>query len=746
MHTSKASPAARPAVLLWFLGLLAGPVQADVVTQRWGVAGHVQHPGTLRYEVLGSGGTGMRFDLSALPKRAKVYRARLVLARADGDHSRSFDIVPVQQLTEDGSVKLAGKPLELCPPYYRWFDATEVVRKWASAGQAEGLLLIRGGPRFQRESAFLEVSYEGKLAEPPPQVSGLRAFCRGGQVFLTFTEVEDLSEGQDRYAWGDLIKKLKGYSADGPIPKDEKRELRYHLYRSDRPITAKNIGQAELLAEVVPGSGFNTRIVQRIWQGENRPSKLDDSFIAVRLGVEAGKPLPSGVGVYVHTLRRSGRGYYAVLTAVNGVENTVELSAANTAGPIEERVAEPEPVLQEEKIEKGRSPKEELVTRRYCYWAMPPLSPRPLQYGFVIQYHPQLVGKPAPLELNHGKAHTNEPELSRWQRADAILLAGSADPEIGFYVGVNDCLGTLKSFRQGTWGPWTYNRHAKLIEWARRNYDVDEQQIYCYGSHWGMWELRHPEIFSAFIGWGSAELTKGFVDWNRCNGVWGPPEAYQGRPDAENPYVTCNFTEYVAADPARELPYQMLIPCTGSHTSEMSYPALPRYKRALMSAGQPFAADIGKVSWSFATPAVLREFRAGKLKVLRDQSKPAFANCTLDDNPGCGDIRNGDGTGLLNGYLLWETERIVDEPGRWEMTVLLDGSAPLDSCKVDLTPRHCQKFKLKPGQKLTWTNTSLADEKIIEKGQAEADKHGLVRLEQITVLKTKNRIAISAAR
>ena len=78
---------------LLVLLLCAASACADMVVQRWGVSGHVQHPNTLRYESAGAKGTMMIFDLSALPAGAKVYRARLVFAR-DGMYGQGFDIVP----------------------------------------------------------------------------------------------------------------------------------------------------------------------------------------------------------------------------------------------------------------------------------------------------------------------------------------------------------------------------------------------------------------------------------------------------------------------------------------------------------------------------------------------------------------------------------------------------------------------------------------------------------------------------
>ncbi len=720
--------------------MAASAATGDVVVARWGAAGKVQHPGTLAYEDAGKAGLAMRFDLSALSKRTKVHRARLVMSRRGG-YGDSFEVFE-GRVDGKAVVPAAKRPLAPVPPYCRWYDVTEAVR--AGMKRSSAVFLVTGAPAVRRKATYLEIAHEGRLADPPEQVSGAKATYRGGQVFITFREIEDLSEGKQRYSWGDLIRKVRGYSADGLSPKDDRRELRYRVYRHDRPITAETIGDAELLAELVSGTGFNTRIVKRIWQGENRPSKLDDKFIAVRLCVEPGKPLPPGVGVYVHTVRRAGQAWYAVLTAVDGVENTSELSAKNVVGPVTQKVAEPEPVLQAETLTPGayKRKADDLITRRYCYWAVAPAAPRPLQYGLVLQWYPNRIAKPAALEYSHGMAHPVEPNLARRQRTDAILLAGSSDPQNGLYLGSNNCHTTLKSFRQGTWQPWTYNRAAKWIAWVRENHAIDPQQIYCYGSHWGMWELRHPGLFSVFIGWGSGDLTRGFVDWNRANGTWGPPSAFAGKPDAENPYMMNDMVRYVSADPARKLPVQFLLSCTGSHTSEMSYMSLPMYKAALRDAKQPFAGSISRVSWGFGTPAALAEYRAGRLKILRDQSKPAFGNCSIDDNPGSGDYRAGDPKGLLNGHLLWETESIADKPRRWEMTVYLHKTAPVDACTVDLTPRHCQQFKVPAGRACEWTNSPAAGGEAAKRGTVTADKHGLVTIRSLKVTKARNRIVI----
>ena len=181
----------------------AGP--AAVVVRRWGVSGHLQHPGTLKYEPAGAQGTLLTFDLSALPRRAKVYRARLFFFRGGG-YARGVKAVPAEgsRRGADVAIKAAGKPLALAPPTWRWFDVTDLVRGWARA--RTGHILLRQAPTYDRKKTCLEIAFEGRLKDPPKQVTDVEARYRAGQVFVTFREIEDLSEGRDDYPWGLLIK------------------------------------------------------------------------------------------------------------------------------------------------------------------------------------------------------------------------------------------------------------------------------------------------------------------------------------------------------------------------------------------------------------------------------------------------------------------------------------------------------------------------------------------------------------
>jgi len=695
----------------------AALARADMVVQRWGVSGHVQHPGTLAFKERGAQGTLLTLDLSALPPGAKVYRARLVFER-EHMYGRAFEIIAAE----------GGEPMKLIPPWFRWFDATPVVAAWAKAGKKSGELLIRRAPSFKREATFLEIAFEGKLADKPPQVTDLKAFYRAGQVFLTFREIEDLSEGKDDYPWGLLIKKSKGYNPEMLMPKDEPREVRYRVYRSDKPIMAATLGEATLLADVAPGSRFNTRQVRRIWTGEQTPSLLDEAFIAVRLAVEDGKPLPAGIGKYVHTVEKNGQGYYAVVVAINGVENTVDIPAANAAGPIEEKVAPPEPVLNKETVIEREKAK--YVQREYNWYVGPPLSWIPCCYDVVVGFCPEKLKKPAWLWVHRGHSWIETPEPPGPRATDGIDLAHCSDFPNAFWMGINDSIHTLKGIEDGKWQPFPQRRQEALIEWLDRKSGIDRERIVAALGAWGMMEFKRPDLYAYVHGWGMPEVTKGFQAWQRACGVWGGTEPYASRPKEENPFWQQDYTRYILENPTNETPFFDIHMGWGAHFTEMGWPPWPRFLRAMIETKRPFVCR-----WQVPEKS--------RPSIRRSQSVPAFGNCSLDDNPGNGDLANGETfSAQVNGYLNWDSSTITDEPNRWEMTVWLDDSAPLPSCTVDLTPRRCQKFAAKPGETLKWSNITPTDGTSVQSGAAAADPHGLATIKGLTVSNAKHRIQI----
>ena len=719
---------------------LASTAAGDVVVRRWGQAGHVQHGGTLTFGETGKGGTLLTFDLAALPKGARVYRARLKLVRPER-YDRAFDLVPA-----DAAGKPADEPLKLLGPDFVWFDATPAVRRWAAAGKQKGHLLLRSGPTFPRDRTFLEIAYEGRLTDPPAPVRDVKAFYRAGQVFLTFREIEDLSEGKDDYPWGLLIQKSRGYTPRGLMPKDEPREVRYRVYRHDAPITAGTLGRAELLAEVAPGSRFNTRQVRRIWRGEQTPSTLDEQYLAVRLAVEPEQPLRSGIGQFVHTVTKAGRGYYAVVSAVNGVENTTDLSPRNAVGPIAEKPAPPEPVVYRRVVYPLRD-KSATYVQLWCNWyCSAPLSPVPMCYDVVVGYCPQQLAQPAPVHVNRGHSWIHTAEPVRPALTGRIDLAHCGDWPNAFWMGINDAAHTLKGIEEGRWQPFPIRRQEALLKWLGRTFDVNADRITAALGAWGMMEIERGDLYADMHGWGLPEVTKGFQAWQRAKGVWGPPEAYAARRDSENPYRRQDWTRLVAAEPTRELPFFHMHLGWGAHFTEMGWPPVPRFLRALIDTRRAFV-----LHW--------RVPEEDRPTIHRRQSLPAFGRCSLDDNPGNGDLNQGEGMNIqVNGYLTWDSETLVERPGRWECTVRLAGTPPLPECSVDLTPRRCRAFEAQPRQRFDWTNTLLLtpehkrkavesgqappDARVVQTGTAAADQWGLVTVRGLKITTARHRVVL----
>jgi hypothetical protein len=254
-----------------------------------------------------------------------------------------------------------------------------------------------------------------------------------------------------------------------------------------------------------------------------------------------------------------------------------------------------------------------------------------------------------------------------------------------------------------------------------------------------MWEIKRADLYCHIHGWGMPEVTKGFQCWNWANGAWGPPAAYQGRPDDQNPWVLQDYTAWVLAHAEVELPYFQMHTGWGAHFTEMGWPPFPRFVRAMIDTRRAFCLQ---------SRAVADAMRQGLIVFRRDQSVPAFGNCSMDDNIGSGELGTGQAFGQVNGYLVWHSASIVDEPGLYEITVWLWGgdrhgrnAAPLPECTVDLTPRKCQRFRPKPGERFVWTNTT-AEGKVVQAAEAAAGKLGLVTLKGLRVTKTRHRIQI----
>jgi hypothetical protein len=354
---------------------------------------------------------------------------------------------------------------------------------------------------------MLEVSYEGTVQDPPKQATALRAVHRKGQTFLTWTEIDRLI-GEEKVRWPQFLEK---FQKAFPVvrntwhkhpPLTEKRTVLYRIYRAERPITAANLAQAELIDEIWPLSGYDGRIHQHrvageVWRGLDPqvivprytivdvPSdklKRDEDYVDGRHRSPqwTAPQIPLHTGLYVHQASKPGRCYYAVTTLVNGVENTRDLSAANAlVEPIEETVGAGEPILYrrlDNSYRRGRAYTYR-ETQFYVYWAAPPYANLP---RVPIHLLAGVVGEDPKakrtLRLHIGTDGMYYGELlhgtwiRKWGTTPHIAFTIFYDVQTS-WQGYSDHMFTLRAPSQGTPQPYTKRLVDLLLNWARQRWN-----------------------------------------------------------------------------------------------------------------------------------------------------------------------------------------------------------------------------------------------------------------------------------
>jgi hypothetical protein len=711
------------------MAVLGVPAYGDLVCERWGSAPSCRHAGAASYSAPAAGGVVATFDLAALAKDTRVIRARFVPHISPGGVPLAEPLV-IQALAAplDGKTdpRAAGQPLELVGPRFTSFDATAVVRQWVAGNRDTCGLWIRG-PAFDRQRTYLEVAYQGSLRDPPPPVAGLKALCRAGQVFLTWKETGSPFEGKTEVAWKDLKADLDRIrEGRGPV-------MTYRIYRHTRPITPKTLAEADLVDEVGQHSAFDEREIRTEWKGEQIKNVRVAEALAPRAAVEQEAELAVGTGVFVTTCRRDGNFYYAVVSAADGVENTLVLNEGNTAGPLREKVAPTEPILV--RVQKLQYQKRE----QHCYlwWMDPPLSNLPAFIHLSLSPPEKEAPGPRPLVVDNWWWGSGWGASAQYPTAECVGFV--IDQNCMQTRGIHEGCGTYKAWSQGKVQGYFVRQFRALLPWIKARYNVDEDRMFAISSGWA-WH--YGDLFAATFE-STTMNPKRSPAGGECKRYWNDPKTPAPTEWGASAWEFWNAGEWTRNNPSAELPLMTYSP--RMHTGDFGILDKPPLYRALTDTKRAWSAIFDEgTNIGHRAPQWIFDLR-------RTDSVAAFGNCTLDDNPGIG--FGGDPGGQMNAYLCFEPRSQEDQQDRWEMTVYLyagdkqgRGGAPVDPCAADVTPRRCQRFKARPGDRFTWTNTALADGTVIQTGAAVADQWGLVTAERVTISKTKNRLVILRAR
>jgi len=627
---------------------------------------------------------------------------------------------------------------------------------------------VRSFDGLDAERTYLDILYEGHTkGELPEQVTGVRAVHHDGQTSVIWNELpafrpapnsvfwvskfssrkennqiaDEPGEGfmnQSRVPaiWLATLRQLQGLASKSigrGVQIDRVREVpavRYRVYRYGKPITSVNLKDAELLGEVAPFSGFDEKMGRISYRGEFlNQQEVPDSIIPTHCYRDA-TPLIPGEAFYVHTPARPGRAYYAVTSVLAGSENT-RISDTNRVTTAVMETTDPlRPVFQ--RVQTGLYDGDPLQYW-FLLWPARELSNIPRGPNHVVVTVPTGFSEGGPMAigpLGHGGQFNLVDHAVKHAPKDALKLHMIQPNNLCY----NDGLGTLKSFRESKIDYFPERCWLALIRWCQERWKTQRSHLRGDMLHFG---IRHPEIFG-FLTFGTYTTSYDY-QWapqSRALSRWLGPRDAAVTVDGLPAWQQFNVSWYVNRYPDRDSPYLYLVSGTGKdkgHTSEFGWQDDPRGWAGLRDARQNFVAFWVRARTEAATKLA---------EVTTTTSLPAFSNCSLDNNPGNGDPADGDPYGQINGWLLWQTDDVVDAPDRWEMTVYLASDCPVPDCTVDITLRHLKRFKPRPGDVFFWRNTAPADGKAVASGTIVADRWGLVTLKQVTVSKAKNRISV----
>jgi hypothetical protein len=578
------------------------------------------------------------------------------------------------------------------------------------------LALAVGGAETATASAPAEVG----------RVTGVRAVCRNGQTFVTWKDVAEGAAGQD---------------------------VRYALYRSEKPITQTNLDQAELCYKGVVNNSaklFGAAFFQKDRQNPNTPvssiwedGKLVRKPMPTFILEEGGPPLPMWSGLAVHTATKDGPAYYAVVpTDLKGEPlGQVEPGQSATTEPVAEKVAPIQPIKFGDGKVRGQWAGSSSVTGKQ---GLP----------LMLSLHgSQSTGGGAG---DHGDmwVYFGTPEMG-WRDGlpGVFTVVESRGAAAALSLAPRDCIedpsgngvietcwfgyfcipvgAKVKEFRAYA---FTERRLMWMVKWAIERYGADPNRVYSSGQSMGgmgstQFSYRHPEVFAAV-----------YPRLGRVRQTWlptvGMPTIQQARWNKPAPMEDGATDYFVRQDSVKwvsehheDLPFYGW--CSGRTDWVEPFKSQIEMVKALTAGHHPFAFSWNNGGHDTIGAAAMNEIMRyyPPAKFARNRSLPAFGNSSINGNLGSGELgenkqlKDGDLVGGINLGFDWTD--VVDEPGRW--SAKLSNSLAKEDMTVDVTPRRCQAFKPKPGETFRWTTSAGGQ------GQVAADPHGLVTVAAVKI-------------
>ena len=556
-----------------------------------------------------------------------------------------------------------------------------------------------------RGAAWMSVALMMAVALPAAAaVSNIQAQHRNGQTFVTWMDAETGTAGA---------------------------KYRYTVYRASVPITPATLPNATpIAANVLPFSG------KRFGYAFNMKDRTDASK-PMAIIVEGGTPLPLWSGLNVHTASANGPAYYAVVArdTVAGVDAPVVAGANSMTAPVMESVSPLSPILHH------------TAASVYPGVAVTGQQGLPL----LLSLHASSAGGGPPDERSDyyeffGDASMGYRDgmqtafgVQEWRLAsghqlrlitrDTLEHPNGAQGFETFWFGYNIVPQGAASGTPARAHSFTEQRLDWMLQWAIARYGADPNRIYAEGTSMGGWgtmsyALRRPERFAALFP--TLPRMRQTALPNLAPG--GPTNLTQASgvvplmPDGSTRYFDrMDSVAYVAARHA-DLPFVGW--SIGRQDGYATWAEQLDFVNAMKANhhGFAFAWNNGNHSAGIEPMAIIRKDYPPELFAL-DKSYPAFANSSIDDDPGNGSPTSGALVGGINLGFAWSD--IVDQPQQW--SVRLSNRLAQGRMTVDVTPRRLQQFLLAPGEQVSWSNSTGGS------GVATADAWGLLTITAVGI-------------
>ncbi len=551
------------------------------------------------------------------------------------------------------------------------------------------------------------------------EVTGIKAFCRAGQVFVTWKDVAEGEAGT---------------------------KYRYSVYRSDQPITQANVAQAQPVIQ-----GILSNSCKMLGMDLTTKDRLDPKKPRIRL-TDGGERLPLWSGMGVHTVAKDGKGYYAVMAtdlALKPLSKVVPGQSATTA-PVDEKVAQVGPIRQFSAAELSNNAGKisgkkglPLYVQLHASCSSKAWMARSGDYFTYFAPRKELgwrAGQPGVFGL--AESGKGVPHLVLAPRDTMNKPSGTRGVE-NLWFGLL-CKPNWSTEKQPRAYPFSEQRVDWIIKWVSGKYGIDPNRICMGGQSMGAWGtftigLKRPDIFAALYPTGPKCHQWMLPGIGKVTRIYlkGPtrdkkvPAKYIQQLGGKPPMLPDGKTEFFdyldlvtyVEKTHRDLPFACFI---GGRQGRKPWASYAKWEnmvdmvKALTKNHHGFGFGWDNKGHGSAKKQfrLLKKYYPWTLFAL-NVSYPAFGNSSIDDDIG----PDGPDEGYVNVGFVWKD--VVDEAGKWSAKI--SNAEAKKDMTADVTPRRCQKFKVKRGEKLKWTNSAGGT------GTVTADKWGLVTIEKVKI-------------